>query len=80
MKILIIDDEITALTKMKALLSAYGDCTVTTHADQALRLFEAAIEDHAPFDLVFIAIQLSRTSGFAILESLIQMDLTMLVQ
>jgi len=74
MKILIIDDEITALTKMKALLSAYGDCTMTTHAEQALRLFEAAIAEHTPFDLVFIDIQLSQTSGFAILESLIQLE------
>lgn len=75
MKILIIDDEITALTKMKALLSSYGDCTMTTHAEQALRLFEAAIEDKKPFDLVFIDIQLSQTSGFAILDSLIQMEI-----
>lgn len=74
MKILIIDDEITALTKMKALMSAYGDCTMTTHAEQALRLFEAAIEQHSPFELVFIDIQLSQTSGFAILESLTQME------
>lgn len=74
MKILIIDDEITALTKMKALLHAYGDCTMTTHAEQALRLFEAATEEHAPFDLVFIDTQLSQASGFAILESLIQKE------
>ena len=75
MKILIIDDEITALTKMKALLSNYGDCTMTTHAEQALRLFEAAIEDKTPYDLVFIDIQLSQTSGFDILDSLIQMEI-----
>lgn len=75
MKILIIDDEITALTKMKALLSAYGDCTMTTHAAQALRLFEAAIEDDTPFNLVVIDIQLSQSSGFDILDSLTQLEI-----
>jgi len=75
MKILIIDDEITALTKMKALLSAHGDCTMTTHAEQALRLFEAAIEDDTPFNLVFIDIQLSQSSGFDILDSLTQLEI-----
>jgi DNA-binding NarL/FixJ family response regulator len=74
MKILIIDDEITALTKMKALLTAYGDCTMTTHAEQAQQLFKAAIKNHTPFDLVFIDIQLSQSSGFDILDSLTQLE------
>lgn len=75
MKILIIDDEIAALTKMKALLSAYGDCTMTTHAEQALRLYEAAIKENKPFDLVFIDIQLSQASGFDTLDSLTQLEI-----
>ena len=38
MKILIIDDEMAALTKMKVLLSAYGECVLSTNAGQAQQL------------------------------------------
>ena len=74
MKILILDDEIAALTKMKALFSAYGECTMTTSADQALRLFENALQSDAPFELVTIDIHLSQASGLDILESMSKLE------
>ena len=74
MKILIIDDEITALTKLKVLLTAYGECTMSTKSEQALRLYENSIQKQAFFDLVLIDIHLSEASGLDILESFTQME------
>ena len=64
MKILIIDDEITALTKLKVLLTAYGECTMSTKSEQALRLYENSIQKQAFFDLVLIDIHLSRPAAW----------------
>lgn len=74
MKILIIDDEIAALTKLKVLLASYGECTMSTKAEQALRFYEASIQNQAFFDLALIDIHLPEASGLDILESLIQME------
>ena len=75
MKILIIDDEIAALTKLKAILSDYGDCIMTTDADQGLRLFQTAIDSQSPFDLVLIDIQLAQASGLDLLAAMIDLEI-----
>ena len=75
MKILIIDDEIAVLTKLKAILSDYGDCIMTTDADQGLRLFQTAIESQSPFELVLIDIQLAQASGLDLLAAMIDMEI-----
>lgn len=75
MKILIIDDEITALTKMKVLLSSYGDCTLSTNMNQALQLCQKAIHSGIPFELITIDIQLGNDNGHDLLENINQMEL-----
>ena len=74
MKILIIDDEMAALTKMKVLLSAYGDCTMVTNAPQALQQCAKAIQNGSPYDLITIDIQLPQTSGIHLLEAIIKLE------
>lgn len=75
MKILIVDDEITALTKMKVLLSSYGDCTLSTNMGQALQLCQKAIRSGIPFDIITIDIQLGNDNGHDLLENINQMEL-----
>jgi CheY-like chemotaxis protein len=70
MKILIIDDEIAALTKMKALLSTYGECSMATNSNQAIQLCTKALEAQTPFNLITIDINLASESGLDILETL----------
>jgi len=70
MRVLIIDDEMTALIKMKALLGAYGDCTCVTNGFQALEQCATAIKDGAPFDLITIDIELPKASGFEVLSAI----------
>lgn len=75
MKILIVDDEMTALTKMKVLLAPYGECTLSTNAGQALQLCSKAIKGGVPFALVTIDIQLGDADGHELLEKINQLEL-----
>ncbi len=70
MKILIIDDEMSALTKMKVLLSPYGECTLSTHGHQAMQFCTKAIEGGVPFELITIDIQLGDTTGHDLMEEI----------
>ena len=74
MKILIVDDEMSALTKMKVLLTPYGDCTLSTHGHQALQFCSKAIEGGVPFELITIDIQLGDTTGHDLLEKINEME------
>lgn len=74
MKILIVDDEMAALTKMKVLLAPFGECVLSTNAQQALRKCSKAIEGNVPFDLITIDIQLGTTSGHELLEQIKLME------
>lgn len=76
MKILIIDDEMSALTKMKVLLTPYGDCSLSTHGHQALQLCRKAIDGGVPFELITIDIQLGDTTGHDLLEKISDMEAT----
>jgi two-component system chemotaxis response regulator CheY len=74
MKILIIDDEMPVLTKMKVLLSAYGECTLATTARQAIQLCTSALQENKPFDLITIDIHLKDVSGLDLLASINQIE------
>lgn len=67
MRILIIDDEFTALTKMMTLLTRVGDCAAATNGKQALEMFQTALEEKYPFDLITIDIRLPDTNGVELL-------------
>ncbi len=74
MKILIIDDEMPVLTKMKVLLSAYGECTLANTAQQAIQLCTSALQENKPFDLITIDIHLKDVSGLDLLVSINQIE------
>jgi CheY-like chemotaxis protein len=75
MKILIIDDEMAALTKMKALMAPYGEVTLCTNAAQALQLCAKGIKGGIPFELITIDIQLGDADGNELLEKINQLEL-----
>lgn len=74
MKILIIDDEMAALAKMKILLAPYGECTLSTQANQALQLCAKAIQGGVPFTLITIDIQLGDASGHDVLQAIQRLE------
>jgi CheY-like chemotaxis protein len=74
MKFLIVEDEMTALIKMKAMLSAYGECTGVTNGYQALEQCATAIKKGIPFDLITIDIGLPKVSGLKVLQAINKLE------
>jgi two-component system, chemotaxis family, chemotaxis protein CheY len=74
MNFLIVDDEMTALIKMKAMLSAYGNCTAVTNGYHALEQCASAIKKGAPYDLITIDIGLPKVSGLKVLQAISQLE------
>lgn len=68
MRILIVDDEFVALTKMVKWLSEYGQCDVATNGKQAYDMFLKALGKLEPYDLITIDIVMPGINGFMLLK------------
>lgn len=79
MRILIIDDEMAALTKMKVLLKPYGECVLCTNVGQAQQICKDAMKKRAYFDLITIDIAIGDANGYDLLDQINQMELRELV-
>jgi two-component system chemotaxis response regulator CheY len=71
-KILAIDDEFAALTKMKTLLSEYGQCEVATSGGQSIALVKYALAEGKYFDLITIDIELPDIDGITLLSQILK--------
>ncbi|MEM5947038.1 response regulator [Spirochaetia bacterium 38H-sp] len=68
MRILIVDDEFLSREKLTHFLSSYGMCDSVASMAEAKILFEKAIEDELPYDLISIDIHLPDGSGLDLLS------------
>lgn len=68
MRILIVDDEFLSREKMAHFLSSYGICDAVASIAEAKILFEKAIEEELPYDLISIDIHLPDGSGLELLK------------
>jgi DNA-binding response OmpR family regulator len=74
MRILLIDDEPIALTKMDLMLKATGACDKATNGVEATELFVKAIDENTPYDLVAIDIELPDITGLDLLSRFCQLE------
>ena len=74
MNFLVIEDEMTALIKMKAMLNAFGEGIGVTNGYQALEQCAAAIKKGNPFDLIAIDIGLPKVSGLQVLQAINKLE------
>ena len=70
MRILVIEDEYVALTKMVDMMSEYGPSDAATNGSQALELFRVAMLQGQPYDLITIDIELPDMNGIQLLHEL----------
>ena len=68
MRILIIDDEPIALTKMEMMLKQTGTCDKAANGIEATGLFVKAIGENKPYDLVAFDIELPDITGLDLLS------------
>lgn len=74
MRILLIDDEPIALTKMAIMLKETGACDKAANGIEATGLFVKAIGDNQPYDLVAIDIELPDITGLDLLSRFCQLE------
>jgi len=70
MKTLIIDDEKFNCKLLETILKDYGECSTALDGDSAIQLFETALKNKAPFDLVCLDIMMPEKDGYEILRAL----------
>ncbi len=74
MKILVVDDDYVSQTKLKALLSAFGDCDAVSDGEAALVEFEMAHNEAEPYDLVTVDINLPEMQGQEVVQRIRQWE------
>jgi two-component system, chemotaxis family, chemotaxis protein CheY len=67
MRILAVDDEFVALSKLVALLEPLGKCDAFTSGQQALDQFRKVVSNGGAYDLLMIDINLQDMSGLELL-------------
>lgn len=63
MKILIVDDDVVARTKLAELCAPYGECTKAVDGQEGLKFFEDAHKESVPFDLITMDVEMPGISG-----------------
>ncbi|BBO84396.1 response regulator [Desulfosarcina ovata] len=74
MRILLIDDEPIALTKLGIMLAKVGTCDKATSGIDATEHFVKAIAENQPYDLVAIDIELPDITGLDLLNRFCQLE------
>ncbi|GAA5315920.1 MAG: hypothetical protein AseanaTS_11250 [Candidatus Pelagadaptatus aseana] len=69
-KILVVDDDFISRAKLPAILANIGDCHTHESGEEALAVFQHALEIGAPFDLIALDIEMPGMSGHAVLQNL----------
>lgn len=70
MKILIVDDLTENIKVLHGLLEGQGPCDLVTNGREALDMFDAAIRDNDPYDLVLLDIMMPGKDGQEVLREM----------
>ncbi len=70
MRILVVDDDYVSVSKLKKLLSAYGDVDTAPYGDVALRMFEWAHKESVPYDLVTMDVEMPGMKGPEVVDKI----------
>ena len=63
MRILVVDDDYVSRSKLAALLAPYGQCDSSPNGEIALKLFEEAVKELAPYELITMDIEMPGMNG-----------------
>jgi two-component system chemotaxis response regulator CheY len=74
MRILVVDDEYVSRTKLKVLLTKYGDCDAAPDGDIALRLLAKSYQEGMPYDLVTMDINMPGMSGQEVVRGIRELE------
>ncbi|MDQ7836168.1 MAG: response regulator [Humidesulfovibrio sp.] len=75
MRILIVEDDELGMQYMMSVLKAHGECHAATNGKEAVQAYCQAVEDSAPFDLIFMDIMMPVMNGLDALERIREFEL-----
>ena len=70
MRILIVDDDYVSRSKLKAMLSGYGDCDAVPNGALALEMVKSAQEEGVPYNLVTMDVDMPGDKGQEVVEKI----------
>ena len=70
MRILVVDDDYVSRSKLAALLAPYGQCDSSPNGEIALKLFEEAQKELAPYELVTMDIEMPGMNGEEVVKQM----------
>ncbi len=70
LKILLVDDDIVSLKKLRILLSPYGECHMVMEGEKALEIFQKAHSQDSPYSLITLDVDMPKLSGFKVLKQI----------
>ncbi|MDR2593613.1 MAG: response regulator [Fibromonadaceae bacterium] len=70
MKTLIVDDDIFNCKLLQSILKDYGECSIAMSGVSAIQLFEEALRNDDPFDLVCLDIMMPEKDGYETLREM----------
>jgi putative nucleotidyltransferase with HDIG domain len=74
MRILVVDDELVSRMKLQKILSSLGECEAVGGGKVAIAVFEKALKENAPFDLVTLDIVMPEVDGTEALVELRELE------
>jgi two-component system chemotaxis response regulator CheY len=72
MRILIVDDDYVSRSKLKMLLSEYGDCDAVRSGELAVDMFAAAYQEGFPYSLITMDIAMPGMDGKEALHEILK--------
>jgi HD-like signal output (HDOD) protein/FixJ family two-component response regulator len=80
MRILIVDNEIVSIAKLKLIMKNFGDCETVENGQEAIAMFHNGHQNNEPFGLIMLEINLPDMDGIHVLSAVREAEKKLKIQ